>query len=204
MPSPQGEEAQQFSPREDRPFRILYFGSLGEYGPMLQQALDALQSEPSIQLEVRGVNPAWPVEFQKQMKDCGSWLGFVPRDQFEDWLATADAFLISQAFDPDLQRLMETNFPSKLPESTKFGKPIVIWGPEYGSAICWGRKNDQALCVSDENPEALVGALKVLADSPEKARHLGLAACAAFTSEFHPTQIQNELMEELDLLRGER
>jgi hypothetical protein len=42
---------------------------------------------------------------------------------------------------------VETSFPSKLPEYAQFGKPIVIWGPEYCSAIHWGREGDRALCI---------------------------------------------------------
>ena len=41
---------------------------------------------------------------------------------------------------------METSFLSKLPEYAQFGKPILIWRPEYCSAIHWGREGDRAIC----------------------------------------------------------
>lgn len=68
------------------------------------------------------------------MRDRQLWLDFAPREELNDWLASADVFLVVMSFDPALMRRMETSFPSKLPEYAQFGKPLVIWGPELSGA----------------------------------------------------------------------
>jgi hypothetical protein len=69
---------------------------------------------------------------------------------------------------------VETSFPSKLPEYAQFGKPIVIWGPEYCSAIHWGREGDRALCITEASPKVVVAALQNLSVDPqERLKYFG-------------------------------
>ena len=95
---------------------------------------------------------------------------------------------------------METSFPSKLPEYAQFGKPIVIWGPEYCSAIKWGREGDRAVCVSDKNPTALVSALEKLKDSSQHLEYYGQQAKIASQAEFNSSIIQNQFLENINIL----
>ncbi|MEA5526337.1 glycosyltransferase family protein [Nodularia spumigena] len=96
-------------------------------------------------------------------------------------------------------RYVETSFPSKLPEYAQFGKPIVIWGPEYCSAIHWGRKGDRALCVTDENPNALISALKKIQHSPQIRRYYAQKTMIAAQTEFNPHLIQIKFLELLKI-----
>lgn len=137
-------------------FKLLYFGNLDLYGPMLLEALREFKDHPTIHFQVRGSNPNWPEEVKKEMRDAGLWLDFAPRAELDAWLQSADAFLIPMVFDKKYRRRMETSFPSKLIEFAQFGKPLIIWGPEYCSAVQWGRKANRALCISDENPNRLL------------------------------------------------
>ena len=95
---------------------------------------------------------------------------------------------------------METSFPSKLPEYAQFGKPIVIWGPEYCSAIHWGREGDRAICIMDENPHFLVSALENLKNSPEKQEYYAQQAGIAAQTEFNPYFMQNQFLEAIQNL----
>jgi glycosyltransferase involved in cell wall biosynthesis len=122
---------------------------------MLLEALRVFKDHPHIQLQVRGSNPCWPEEAKEEMRDAGLWLDFAPRSELDAWLQSADAFLIPMVFEEKYRRRMETSFPSKLIEFAQFGKPLIIWGPEYCSAVQWGRKANRALCISDENPNRL-------------------------------------------------
>ena len=108
------------------PFRVLYFGNLGEYGPMLGEALEESLKQPEILLQVRGSNPQWSDELKRKMLANGRWLEFAPREELEEWLASADAFLIPMVFEEKYRRRMETSFPSKLIEFAQFGKPLII------------------------------------------------------------------------------
>jgi glycosyltransferase involved in cell wall biosynthesis len=190
---PQTKNDEQISSR----LKVVYFGNLYEYGPILAQLLEVTKNHPQIQVQVRGARPNWPADFRSEMRDRQLWLDFAPREELNDWLASADVFLVVMSFDPALQRRMETSFPSKLPEYAQFGKPIVIWGPEYCSAIHWGRKGDRAICITDENPTVLVAALEKLKDSSPNLKYYGQKAKVASQAEFNPSIIQNQFLDHI-------
>jgi glycosyltransferase involved in cell wall biosynthesis len=180
-----------------RIFRIVYGGNLAEYGPMLGEALFSLAELSHVRLEVRGNKPQWPVSLQERMKRTGNWLDFASGFEWQSWLQSSDAFLVPMVFDPGMRRRMETSFPSKLPEFAQFGKPIVVWGPEYCSAVQWARRGNRALCVTDPNPSILRGALEKLAASlPEQGR-LAAKAREAAENDFNPERIQAQFLDAL-------
>lgn len=172
-------------------------GNLFEYGPMLAEALKELAKQQHIRLQVRGANPNWPADFRESMRLQGWWQDFAPRNEIKDWLAEADAFLIPMVFDGHLRRRMETSFPSKLIEFAQLKKPLVIWGPDYCSAVKWARHGDRALCVTDPNPAALRQALEGLASAPEEMQRLAAAARLAAETEFNPEYLQARFMDVL-------
>lgn len=176
------------------PFRVVYAGNLYEYGPILRIALDSLRGQSRLRLEVRGSNPKWPAEFKEEMRQAGYWLDFAPRPEFEAWLALADAFLIPMVFEPSMRRRMETSFPSKLTEFAQFGKPLVIWGPDYCSAAQWARRGNRALCVTDSGGNSLRNALERLASSPGEQQRLGDEALRAAHLEFNPVNLQAQFI----------
>ena len=152
-------------------FKILYFGNLDLYGSMLLGALREFKDHPTIQLQVRGSNPNWPDDAKREMRDAGLWLDFAPRSELDDWLQSADAFLIPMVFEEKYRRRMETSFPSKLIEFAQFGKPLVVWGPEYCSAVQWGRQHNRAFCITQieafilrQHMESILGSRKILKD----------------------------------------
>ncbi len=175
---------------ESGPFRILYAGNLADYGPMLGEALQAAAEHPGIRLEVRGPGPHWPVQLKEEMRNRGQWLDFAPRSELELWLGTADAFLVCMDFKSALRRRMETSFPSKLTEYSRYGRPLVIWGPEYSSAVKWAMESGAALCVTSSRPEELVSALGKLAVDAGLRERLGTCAYQAYKSQFHPGLLQ--------------
>ena len=178
-------------------FRVLYFGNLHEYGPMLAEALSEMKGHPQVRLEVRGGRPQWPEAFRQEMERTGLWLGYAPRTELENWLGAADAFLVPMVFAPQMRRRMETSFPSKMLEMAQLGKPLVIWGPEYCSAVRWARQGSRAVVVTDPNPAGLRQALEKLAASTEEQQRLAGAARQAAETEFNPDQIQAQFVQAL-------
>ncbi len=172
------------------PFKILYFGNLSDYGPMLGEVLEASLEHPEILIQVRGNHPAWSAERTAKMRENGRWLDFAPRHELDAWLASADAFLIPMVFDPSIRRRMETSFPSKLIEFAQFGKPLIIWGPEYCSAIRWAREGDKAICVTDPAPSAVLAALKRLRADTTQLKYFTERAAVAANTEFSPKRLQ--------------
>lgn len=181
--------------RDGKTFKICYSGNLREYAPMLQNALLALKGHPSIRLEVRGMAPRWPKSFCKEMLAAGTYHEFAPREELERWLASADAFLVTTAFEPAMRRMMETNFPSKFLEFARFNKPLVAWGPDYSSLIRWAQPASRALCVTSQDPTALRLALEKLAASKDEQDRLAVEAGTALRNEFDPEMIQEQFMQ---------
>jgi len=156
---------------------------------------------PTIELQVRGTNPPWPESFKQAARLKGSWTDFAPREEFEAWLAASDAFLIPMAFDPSMRRRMETSFPSKLIECLQYGRPIIVWGPEYCSAVKWARGGNHALCITNPHPSAVVSALNHLSSSPTDQASLARAAAAAHARHGHAA-IQEQFTKILAAVSG--
>lgn len=193
---PQTKNDQQISSR----LKVVYSGNLYEYGQILAQLLEVIKNHPQIQVQVRGSRPNWPADFRSEMRDRQLWLDFAPREELNDWLASADVFLVVMSFDPALQRRMETSFPSKLPEYAQFGKPIVIWGPEYCSAIHWGRKGDRALCVTEASPQNLVTALEKLSQDSSQREYYASQVQIAARQDFDPVKLQQNFLNAISKL----
>lgn len=175
-------------------FRVMYYGNLGDYGPMLAKILNSMKTHSEVRVEVRGAHPRWPEKFKQEMNRFGLWHNHAPREELVNWLGLADAFLVPMVFEPALRRRMETSFPSKMLEMSQWGKPLVIWGPEYCSAIKWAHIGNRALCVTDANPNALCKALESLAANPAEQQRLAAAARQAAETEFNPDKIQAQFM----------
>jgi glycosyltransferase involved in cell wall biosynthesis len=185
------------SPKPHDRFRLFYHGNLYDYGPMVAYALTEMKHHPQVRLEVRGGNPQWPQAFRQEMERAGLWHDYAPRAELDEWLGSADAFLVPMVFEPALRRRMETSFPSKMLEMAQMGKPLIIWGPEYCSAVQWARQGTRALCVTDSDPAALREALEALRSSPAEQQRLAAAAQHAAQTDFNPDEIQAQFMKAL-------
>ena len=171
-------------------FRILYFGNLDLYGGMLLQALREFKDHPTIQLQVRGSNPNWPDQVKKEMRDAELWLDFAPRSELDTWLKSADAFLVPMVFEEKYRRRMETSFPSKLIEFLQFGKPLIVWGPEYCSAIKFSEEIDCCFCMTRCQPQELRRQLEVFFQMPHPKKKCAPSSLSASAKECNPSLIQ--------------
>lgn len=185
------------TPKRINSLKVLCFGNLHEYGPMVAEALQELKGHTQIRMEARGANPNWSDSLRSEMAQEGMWHDFAPRDVLQSWIQSADAFLVPMVFDPCMRRRMETSFPSKMVEMAQFGRPLVIWGPEYCSAVLWGRQGNRALCVTDPNPKVLRQELEKLASSSEEFQRLSIAARDATCTDFSAERIQAQFLESL-------
>jgi glycosyltransferase involved in cell wall biosynthesis len=180
------------------PLRVVYFGNLVEYGPLIESALRALNGSDRVRLEVFGSSPAWTSGTEDEFRSCGVYRGFIPSDQLADSLQGFQAALVVMSFAASLRRRMTTSFPSKMIDAMQFGLPVVIWGPEYCSAVKWASRRDRALCATDPNPSALREALEQLAASPAKQERLAESAREAAAGEFNRECIQAQFIDALE------
>jgi glycosyltransferase involved in cell wall biosynthesis len=179
------------------PLRVAYFGNLSEYGPLIESALRALQGPDHVRLEVFGHSPLWTHGAEDEFRSRGFYHGFISSNELAKSLHDFHAALVVMSFAPPHRRRMTTSFPSKLIDATQLGLPVVIWGPEYCSAVKWTRKGDRGLCVTDPNPLALRNALEELAASPAELRRLAKSACDAAAGDFNYERIQLQFMDAL-------
>lgn len=181
-------------------FKILYFGNLDLYGGMLLQALRIFKNHPTIQLQVRGSNPKWPENAKKEMRDAGLWLEFAPRSELDSWLRAADAFLIPMVFEEKYRRRMETSFPSKLIEFAQLGKPLIVWGPDYCSAVQWGEQNHKAFCVKTPDVHELRKKLDMLLSAPIEKHKFEQKSFDIAENDHNYLKIQNKIILMLKIL----
>jgi glycosyltransferase involved in cell wall biosynthesis len=182
----------------EKPFRLVYAGSVsGIYAPMMQGLCTALEGIQEIQLKVFGRQPNWSDDFLQKLTEQDIYGGFISRDLLRQELILASGLLVTISFGEENRRWAETSFPSKLVEYCQYNKPIIIWGPEYCSAVQWGRKHHSALIVTSPLAQDLVGAIQKLAAKPEEQERLKNKALEMAQGMFNPEKIQQQFLERI-------
>lgn len=177
-------------------FTITYAGTLsGIYGPMMQDLCALVQGIPELRLKLFGPSLDWPDVLVQQVKAAQIYGGFIPNLTHE--LRKANALLVAMSFNPRDQMRMQTSFPSKIVGYCQFGKPIIVWGPDYSSAVHWGRKYQSALVVTSPLAQDLVNAIAQLATQPEEQERLGNRALEMARGMFNPEKIQQQFVNSL-------
>ncbi|MBY0493698.1 MAG: glycosyltransferase [Cyanobacteria bacterium] len=105
--------------------------------------------------------------------------GFVPfRQMIRELRDIADVLFVPMTFAAADRDNQTVSFPSKLADYTATGLPLLIYGPDYSSAVRWARSFDDAAEIVDrEGIDALRSAIARLA--ADRDRRAALAARAA-------------------------
>jgi glycosyltransferase involved in cell wall biosynthesis len=177
--------------------RVVYFGNLYEYGPLIEGALRAFNASDHVRLEVFGPSPHWTPGAEEYFRSRGLYHEFIPVHRLTGLLQDFHAIVVVMDFNAAFRRRMTTSFPSKMSDAMQLGLPIVVWGPEYCSAVQWARRGNRALCVTDPNPSALRQAVEELAASPWEHERLAKSAREAAAGDFDPERIQAQFMDVL-------
>jgi glycosyltransferase involved in cell wall biosynthesis len=103
--------------------------------------------------------------------------GMIPsKDLISELREKVDVLVIAIDFEVD-RVAVESNFPSKLTDSTAAGLPLLIFGPSYCSAVRWARENPGvAEVVTESDTESLALAVEKLVSNPDYRRGLGAKA----------------------------
>ena len=89
----------------------------------------------------------------------------------------ADVLFVPMSFDTADKPNMQMGFPSKLTDYTAVGIPLLVYGPEYCSAVRWARENPVvAETVVAEKPGELSAAVQRLGASGQYRASLGATA----------------------------
>jgi len=104
----------------------------------------------------------------------------------------ADALFAPMSFAEADSANMEMSFPSKLADYTAVGAPLLIYGPEYCSAVRWARENDEvAIVVTSDEEDTLAEAVRRLASSPADRLRLGTRALEVGREYFAHKKVQS-------------
>ena len=183
----------------DRRFVVVFAGSLADwYGPMLEHLVMAAKSQ-SVPVEFRfyGSNPSWSRKFAEYAKSQNIYRGHLPFEQLRQEMAGADALILPMGFDERCAQVERTSFKTKFLDYLSYQKPILVWGPEYCSAVRVAQEFDSAeICTQ---PDAAVMLEKILAvgNAPDRQTALVHHARRMYEDRFHPDKIHGGLVQKI-------
>jgi glycosyltransferase involved in cell wall biosynthesis len=188
-----------FTP-DGRPATVFFAGSLSAwYGPMLEQLVRS-SSDSQLRFEIFGSNASWSSEFESAARGAGVYRGQAAFDDLKTHAQEADLLLLPMGFGDECAQTERTSFKTKFLDYLTFQKPIVIWGPEYCSAVRVAREFDAAECYTSPDAAGCIVALENVASSSERQKQLVANARRMYQSRFEPHQIHALLLRECEKL----
>jgi hypothetical protein len=189
------------SPPKSGKFRLVYVGSVENfYGRMICSLIEKLQPLPDIEIIVVGPNADWPTPVLEHASAKGIYLGFKPPEEATDVLASADALLVLMSFEAEHRLFMETSFTTKFLDYTTFGKPIVLWGPDYCTPVRVARRAGGALVVNTPDPEGVVIGCRKISSNNSTRTQLSKQARSLHQTLFSPDRLQSVFVTEIERL----
>jgi glycosyltransferase involved in cell wall biosynthesis len=192
-PMPGGHVAPDrvFPPKTGK-FRLVYVGAAERfYGRMLRGLWKELKNHPELELIIVGPHGDWAEEEKQAAKREGVTLGFMPPDKAAEVLASADALLVVMSFEKEHELFMRTSFTTKFLDYAAFGKPIVLWGPDYCTPSRLAVREDAAVVVPDPDPAKAVSAAESLRADRALREKYAAAACRLRDGLFNPDRLQD-------------
>jgi len=192
-------------PKDDSNFVVTFAGNLSNwYGQMLERLVTtALAEKAPIEFRIYGGNQSWSAEFHRMAQERNIFRGHLPFDQLRQELAAADVLILPMGFEAECAQVERTSFKTKFLDYLACQKPILVWGPDYCSAVRVAREFDSAeVCTQ---PAAAAFLEKILALQKAPGRRIALVENARkmFEARFHPDKIHAEFVRHsLKLLNG--
>jgi glycosyltransferase involved in cell wall biosynthesis len=188
-----------------RKFRVAYVGSVqNSYGRMLCSLIEKMEATKDLEIVVVGPNVDWPQQILERAKANGIYLGFKPPEQAADVIAGADALLVVMSFEREHELFTRTSFTTKFVDYVAFGKPVVLWAPDYCPPARVVRENGGAVIVSDDNPGAVVSVCRRIANEAAWREQLSQEAAQLHQTLFNPDRLHAMFFDKIVTLIGER
>jgi hypothetical protein len=188
-----------------RPATVFFAGSLSAwYGPMLEQLVRA-SSNSQLRFEIFGSHASWTQDFDSAARVAGVYKGQVSFDRLKTFADDANLLLLPMGFGEEYAQTEQTSFKTKFLDYLTFQKPIVIWGPEYCSAVRVAREFDAAECYTRSDAAGCISTLQNVARNSERQKQLVANALRMYQSRFEPGRIHAVLLRECEkLVRRQR
>jgi len=195
---------EQAWPSRSGKFRVVYVGSVENfYGRMLCSLIEKIEATSDLEIIVVGPNADWPKPLVERARANGTYLGFKPPEEAAEVLASADALLSVMSFEKEHELFMRTSFTTKFLDYVSFGKPVVLWGPEYCTPVCVAREHGGAAVVSAADATAVVCLCRNIARDTELNEKLSKQALQLHQTLFNPDRLQNVFVQKItELVNG--
>jgi hypothetical protein len=185
-------------PLSNGKFRLVYVGAVQNfYGRMLCSLIKEIEATEDLEIIVIGPNADWPAEFQKCAKTKGIYLGFRPPEEAAEVLASADALLVVMSFEKQHELFMRTSFTTKFLDYVAFGKPVILWGPDYCTPVRVARKHGGAAIISVNDPGTVVALCRQIAGDTALNEKLSKEALHMHQTLFNPDRLQNVFVQRI-------
>ena len=185
-------------------FRVVYVGSVENfYGRMLSLLIEQIEATSDLEIIVVGPNADWPKQLRDRALANGTYLGFKPPEEAAKVLASADALLSVMSFEKEHELFMRTSFTTKFLDYVSFGKPVILWGPEYCTPVRVAREHGGAAVVSVADAKAVVCLCREIARDTELNEKLSKQALQLHQTLFNPDRLQDVFVQKItELVNG--
>jgi hypothetical protein len=189
------------APPRSGKFRLVYVGSVENfYGRMICSLIKKIEATSDMEIIVVGPNADWPANILQRARAKGIYLGFKPPEEAAAVLAGADALLVVMSFEPEHRLFMETSFTTKFLDYTAYGKPVILWGPEYCTPARVARRDGGAWVVDKQEADEVLGACRKIATDSQMREYLARQAQHLNEGLFNPDRLQGIFVRELEKL----
>jgi len=204
MPGKYRGPVENSRPRSNGKLRLVYVGAVKNfYGRMLCSLIEKIEATTDLEIIVVGPGADWPKQTLERARASGSYLGFKPPQEAAEVLASADAMLVVMSFEKEHELFMRTSFTTKFLDYVAFGKPVILWGPEYCTPVRVARKHGGAAVVSNSDASAVVGLSREIAANSELGKKLSEEAMYLHQTLFNPDRLQDIFVRKItELLDG--
>jgi glycosyltransferase involved in cell wall biosynthesis len=185
-------------PSHSGKFRVVYVGSVENfYGRMLCSLIERIEATSDLEIIVVGPNADWPKQLLERARARGVYLGFKPPEEAAEMLASADALLSVMSFEKEHELFMRTSFTTKFLDYVSFGKPVILWGPEYCTPVRVAREHGGAVVVSAADATAVVCLCHKIARDTELNEKLSKQALKLHQTLFNPDRLQDVFVQKI-------
>jgi glycosyltransferase involved in cell wall biosynthesis len=183
---------------------VVYVGSVENfYGRMLCSLIERIEATSDLEIIVVGPNADWPTPLRDRALANGTYLGFKPPEEAAKVLASADALLSVMSFEKEHELFMRTSFTTKFLDYVSFGKPVILWGPEYCTPVRVAREHGGAAVVSAADATAVVCLCREIARDTELNEKLSKQALQLRQTLFNPDRLQGVFVQKItELVNG--
>lgn len=184
---------------KDKPI-LMYAGSIqGAYGAMIAKLRLAILQQGLLRLVLYG-----PCDWSESQKaDAiadGSYKGFVPQNKLVNLLSEADFLIVIMSFELNLRFFVETSFTTKFCDYCAYGKPIIIWAPEYCAVVKFAQEHECALIITDPSSQVFCEKIQKFLMDEDKQKQLAFSAKNLYNTKLNPIFIREKFKNELEKL----